>query len=1040
MKYNHRRQWLTLLIKANLGISAILLPCSAHATSSQQYNIPPGTLDSVLNQFALESGVEYYLDSSLSSELYSQGLHGEFKPNQAFNQLLSNTGLIAEKQADGVYFLSSIGDGLTLDAIEVTTSFDDGYLRDANGSLDVYDQDSASAYIGKQDIERFKGTNAADLFTGVANVHSGEARNGGGSIDPNIRGVQGFGRVPVVIDGTEQGITVYNGYRGASNRNYIDPNLIGSMKVYKGAQLSSDINTSTGGAVQVTTLQPQDIVEEGETFGMELVAESSSNAIEPNKARLHTGKRWQDVPIYSAIGGVPLYDDPEVRFQTRDNKNDNPINGEDTAYRLALAGIKPRFEWVAAYAYRDRGNYYSGTRKSDFYNQAYQDGSGDLVAGRNPMLEPEHMAKVHYPGHEVPNTSSEMESILFKSTFSFDDYNKLQFSARYTDSTHGEILASRSDYRNSDGLAQWPLGTNKIQAYSLKFRTNPSHPYLDLSTNLWLTKSEGKSNTGYGFPNFVWSGSDTPDVIINTATIEREEQRYGFDFNNKMLLSDSFDFSFSGSFQRHELAPKQGLDYMIDYYGGAVRTGQRDEYNGSAKIEWRATDSLIFGAGIRFISYTAEDYYIENRVNAGDLASLREVRIEGYDISYQTHEEYAPEEIAQNIANAEHNVRVTFTTNNLNKEITRLENLIAQFPEHAVQHQAELAERQNELANFDEVLANKVTLAMTEAANNTGFILDHTSKWLANADNELSVADNACYHAMKQENYVEGSCKANSYLDENAYNTDYKTSGNGWMPSFTATWLIDDDSRFYARYAETLRFPSLFESTSGFSGVPTASAPLEAERAKLFETAYVHYFEDASAKVTYFDQTIDNVMDRQRDGVAFTNLDSQRTSGIEFNGRFDNSDNFADASFAYNFRNEVCDSHSGAIGYIEEIKQGGTASYERCSRGGFSESSYLAAHAAPQYSASMLIGGRFFSQDLETGFRTNYVSGSHKDEVIKRTDVTTYDAYIKYAFTPAITGELIGRNLSDVYYLEAGSVSGMPAPGRTITVKLSGRF
>ncbi|MDN3685892.1 TonB-dependent receptor plug domain-containing protein [Vibrio sinaloensis] len=137
---------------------------------------------------------------------------------------------------------------------------------------------------------------------------------GGGSIDPNIRGVQGFGRVPVVIDGTEQAITVYNGYRGASNRNYIDPNLIGSMKVYKGAQLSSDINTSTGGAVQVTTLQPQDIVEEGETFGIELVAESSSNAIEPNKARMHTGKRWQDVPVYSALGGVPLYDDPEVRF------------------------------------------------------------------------------------------------------------------------------------------------------------------------------------------------------------------------------------------------------------------------------------------------------------------------------------------------------------------------------------------------------------------------------------------------------------------------------------------------------------------------------------------------------------------------------------------------------------------------------------------------------------------------------------------------------------------------------------------------------
>ncbi|MFB9214137.1 TonB-dependent receptor domain-containing protein [Vibrio sinaloensis] len=1040
MKHNHRRQWLTLLIKANLGISAALLPYSTYAEVSQEYSIPAGTLDSVLNQFALQSGVEFYLNSALSSDLYSQGLQGQYDQSQALNHLLSNTGLIAEKQQDGVYYLSSIGEGMTLDAIQVTTSFENAYQRDIAGSDDVYDYDASTAYIGKQDIERFKGTNAADLFTGVTNVHSGESRNGGGSIDPNIRGVQGFGRVPVVIDGTEQAITVYNGYRGASNRNYIDPNLIGSMKVYKGAQLSSDINTSTGGAVQVTTLQPQDIVEEGETFGIELVAESSSNAIEPNKARMHTGKRWQDVPVYSALGGVPLYDDPEVRFQTRDNKSDNPFDGEDTAYRLALAGIKPKFEWVAAYAYRNRGNYYSGTRKSDFYDQPYENGNGDLVAGRNPLLEPEHLARVHYPGHEVPNTSSEMESILFKSTFNIDDFNKLQFSARYTNSIHGEILASRSDYRNADGLAQWPLGNAKIQAYSLKFRTNPKSPYLDLSTNLWLSKSEGESNTGYGFPNFTWADSDTPDVIINTATIEREEQRYGFDFRNKMLLSSSVDVSFSGSYQRHELMPKQGLDYMIDYYDGPVRAGQRDEYNGSAKLEWRATDSIIFDAGVRFISYTAEDYYIENRLNAGELNTLKELRVQGYDVTYQTREEFAPEEITQNIANAEHEVRVSFTKSNLNKEILRLQNLIAQFPGQADQHNARLAERQNELANFDNVLASKVSQATSEAASNTSFVLEHQSKWLVNDDNELSVAENACYAAMQQANYVEGSCKASSFLDDNAYNTDYKTSGHGWMPSATATWLIDDDSRMYVRYAETLRFPSLFESTSGFSGVTSGSAPLEAERAKLFETAYVHYFENATGKITYFDQTIDNVMDRERDGYKFSNLDSQRTSGIELNGRFDNSDYFADGSFAYNFRNEVCDSHSAAVGFVQDVRAGNSPHYERCSRGGFSEDSYLAAHAAPEYSASVLLGARFFDQDLETGIRTNYVSGSHKDEVIKRTDVTTYDAYIKYDFTRSITGELIGRNLSDVYYLEAGSVSGMPAPGRTITVKLSGRF
>ncbi|MDN3685897.1 TonB-dependent receptor [Vibrio sinaloensis] len=118
---------------------------------------------------------------------------------------------------------------------------------------------------------------------------------------------------------------------------------------------------------------------------------------------------------------------------------------------------------------------------------------------------------------------------------------------------------------------------------------------------------------------------------------------------------------------------------------------------------------------------------------------------------------------------------------------------------------------------------------------------------------------------------------------------------------------------------------------------------------------------NATGKITYFDQTIDNVMDRERDGYKFSNLDSQRTSGIELNGRFDNSDYFADGSFAYNFRNEVCDSHSAAVGFVQDVRAGNSPHYERCSRGGFSEDSYLAAHAAPEYSASVLLGARFFS-------------------------------------------------------------------------------
>lgn len=87
----------------------------------------------------------------------------------------------------------------------------------------------------------------------------------------------------------------------------------------------------------------------------------------------------------------------------------------------------------------------------------------------------------------------------------------------------------------------------------------------------------------------------------------------------------------------------------------------------------------MLDSGVRYISYNATDYYIEHQVNSGDISPLKEYKKDGYQLTYQTLEAYAPEEIAQNVANAEHEVRVNFTQQNLNTEIDRLQNLIVMF-------------------------------------------------------------------------------------------------------------------------------------------------------------------------------------------------------------------------------------------------------------------------------------------------------------------------------------------------------------------------
>ena len=66
----------------------------------------------------------------------------------------------------------------------------------------VYTREVVNLYKGKEEVETFKGNTVSDLFSGMVGVYSGDARNSG-AVDPNIRGVQGQGRIPVTVDRTE---------------------------------------------------------------------------------------------------------------------------------------------------------------------------------------------------------------------------------------------------------------------------------------------------------------------------------------------------------------------------------------------------------------------------------------------------------------------------------------------------------------------------------------------------------------------------------------------------------------------------------------------------------------------------------------------------------------------------------------------------------------------------------------------------------------------------------------------------------------------
>ena len=112
----------------------------------------------------------------------------------------------------------------------------------------------------------------------------------------------------------------------------------------------------------------------------------------------------------------------------------------DRAIRIAAAGRIGDLDLFGAYAFRERGNYFSGKHGASYYQQ--EDLLPDVGA-----ISPENYVRTiglfHEPGYEIPNTSSELESFLVKATWRIADDQALQLGFRDSKASYGEVMPSR---------------------------------------------------------------------------------------------------------------------------------------------------------------------------------------------------------------------------------------------------------------------------------------------------------------------------------------------------------------------------------------------------------------------------------------------------------------------------------------------------------------------------------------------------------------------------------------------------------------------
>lgn len=897
---------------------------AAPAASAQAYQITAGPLADVLRQFARQTGITISFTSEQVRGLSSQGVQGTHTGAQALAMLLAGSGLEAVAQGDNGYTLRVIpksADGLqVLEQVTVT----DQAEREA-GDLPFVSAGS-SAHITQEKIERFRGTSVGDIFQGTTGVLVAENRNSGG-LDVNIRGMQGQGRVPVLIDGSRQETTVYRGYAGVVSRTYVDPDLIGGIDISKGPVMTADGTGATGGVVAMRTIGADDIIKPGKTSGVRIRGSmngNSSDAPPPGTvAGMNgTGKTYR-INCAAASLCQGEYAMPATFGLDEGLNRPGLLDFNSWAGSIAAAKRFEHFDIVAAYAQRSQGTYYTGKhgpvpaveltyRELPFYTEvtALRDGISRFRAEERAV-----------------NSNNESNTLLLKGNIYLPEDQSWELSYLRYDSEYGELMPSQLIWL--DEIKQTDNSTVLAQTWSSRYQWNPANlDWLNLRVNVWHTNTH-TVNRNYS--------EDLIGMFSSKPTPERYD-RWGGDVSNQMLFKrwGEHRLEYGLSAQREEMDTRVPLDDTGTPLGNAAygRIGDRNELSLYMNWQYKPWPVLTLDAGLRYTRAETDDHKL-----------------------------------------------------------------------------------------------------VTPAGRNVCV--------------QMSDDGRQCLETV----YVESVFCNDGDGDGACDPIRYRTSNSGTAPVVSLTWEPwQNGLQFYARYAEALRMPSLFESTQGWSVQPALDVALKPEHAtnreigiNLLRRNALFSGDRLATKLAgfqnitrdYLTRTSPNTWEEGGQIFVMRNIESVELHGVELSVEYDAGRVYGEIGGTYYNHIEVC--HYGSY------------RRERCNDYGVANS-YFNNMIPPKWHANATLGARFFDRRLDVGARGTFMGQRTEtppfnddtakgfNQVVPWHAYDLIDVYARWKHNDTVSVDFNIDNLTDQYYLDALSLGLVPAPGRTARVGVTLTF
>ncbi|MGI9377325.1 MAG: TonB-dependent hemoglobin/transferrin/lactoferrin family receptor [Tsuneonella suprasediminis] len=582
-----------------MSVPVVTQAQEAAAEAPRPFDIAPQSVVDALADFGRQSGLQVSMDADQVRGLSTQGVKGTMTPAQALDRLLASTGFVARIEGR-IVSLRRVSTAATEQGQAGTVNLgplrvegeqaggSGGLGRDgrvgtggaaggaAGGADEIFAAPRAVSILTREEMDRAPARHASDLLVTSPGVSSAVNRLDPG-LSVNIRGMQDFGRVNMMIDGMRQNF-VRNGHQQRNGQVYVDPELISSVTIERGPRTDVHGAGAIAGTVNFRTLDFIDLLaDEDDRIGARL--------------RGSTG--------LGAEG-----------------------NGVNFIGSAALAGrIGDRLELLGGYSRRSIGDYDVGRH-----------GGGD-----NTALEYLTDSGIDVV-NTIKYAEQVQDSALFKARLNLGEDHWFQFTYAGTWVDYDNVIDMRDTVNLDENGSPWrSLGPSTIgsENFGLDYRFDPDSEWLDLNLKLYTVRTKNRNYSNARVPadsttamlsDFAWDlgfcetdpipaswqmactyGYGT-DQTIRTRT-------YGVQLDNTARFDLAAGTQLSVNFGGEYYRDKAGSDIVIDRQGRVVETynqyGQGELLNpdgrrtmGSAFANFTvANDFYTVAAGVRYDHY-----------------------------------------------------------------------------------------------------------------------------------------------------------------------------------------------------------------------------------------------------------------------------------------------------------------------------------------------------------------------------------------------------------------------------------------------------